>query len=417
VTVTSIVDRKIEEEQKIVDAIQDVAERQKAQVSLDAKKVIISILPEMGKEVKSVNDLQTKEIAKIAFEKIEKRVFESAQQDLFARDIIWEAQTAYAAVVEEYARNIIEIPRAIISQRVEVRSGFHDFALDTANLNFQPVSEEILIRELREQENNIDIIIGKGRIVLDTKENIIVNELMNFSEVDYDEQSDLLLGLAGNAVEKFGTYLDEDGVMNVVQSQKKEIARYIYSQMMEHFYCEAPLYEKPVMMSFTRIEEHNFEKYRTDAIYHYTETIVPTSAIPTKVFTGFKKACHDRYKFDSKTEKDLAVILEAEKEVIKWLRPASRQFRIYWNHNLRQYHPDFVVEASGTIYMVETKKEVDIASADVQEKSKAALEYCKNATEFTTSNGGKPWKYLLIPHNAVMMNMSFATLARQYEVT
>jgi len=31
-------------------------------------------------------------------------------------------------------------------------------------------------------------------------------------------------------------------------------------------------------------------------------------------------------------------------------------------------------------------------------------------------NTGKPWKYVLIPHNAVQANMSFDTLARRYEV-
>jgi len=52
--------------------------------------------------------------------------------------------------------------------------------------------------------------------------------------------------------------------------------------------------------------------------------------------------------------------------------------------------------------MAETKKEGDMAASDVQEKTRAALAYCKNATEFTSLHGGKPWKYLLIPHNAVM---------------
>ena len=182
-------------------------------------------------------------------------------------------------------------------------------------------------------------------------------------------------------MEKFASYLDDDQLMNVVQYHKKEIARYIYSQMMEHFYCEAPVFENPVVKPFTRIEEHNFAKYTADAIRAYTETIVPTSAIPSKVFTGFKKACHDCYKFDSKTEKDFAIILENDTAVLKWLRPARKQFRIYWKQNTRQYHPDFVAETGNAIYMVETKKEGDIETADVQEKTLAALLYCKHATD------------------------------------
>jgi len=75
-----------------------------------------------------------------------------------------------------------------------------------------------------------------------------------------------------------------------------------------------------------------------------------------------------------------------------------------------------VAEAKDAIYMIETKKEADIETSDVQEKTAAALLYCRNASEFTTQNGGKPWKYILIPHNAVMVNMSFETLTRQFEV-
>ena len=75
-----------------------------------------------------------------------------------------------------------------------------------------------------------------------------------------------------------------------------------------------------------------------------------------------------------------------------------------------------MTETQDTIYMIETKKEGDIETLDVQEKTQAALLYCKNTTDFTTRNGGKPWKYVLIPHNAVMVNMSLETLIRQFEV-
>lgn len=67
--------------------------------------------------------------------------------------------------------------------------------------------------------------------------------------------------------------------------------------------------------------------------------------------------------------------------------------------------------------MIETKKEGDIESSDTQGKAQAALEYCKHATEFTVKNGGKPWKYILIPHNAVQANMSFEYLVRNFECT
>jgi len=417
ITVVSNIEQRLEEERRQIEAIQEPEEKQKAQVNFEVKQAILSALPDLNTEVTNISELKKEEIKAIAVERIKQSIQYAPQPYLFADDMVREVEAAYETVVDEFATNVIEIPRIMILQRGEVKSGFHVFGLDAKSLNYQPVSEEILVKKLREQENGIDIVIGKGRIILDTPENIIVNELINFPEIDYDEQAEFLFKLASDAVAKFRTYLADDKVMNVVQFHKKEIGRYIYSQMMEHFYCDTPAFEEPVVKPFSRIEEHNLAKYTKDSIHHYTETIVPTNTISGKVFSGFKKSCHKFYKFDSKTEKDFAIILEQDSAVMKWLRPAQKQFKIYWKHNSRQYHPDFVAETRDTIYMIETKKEGDIETADVQEKTKAALLYCKNATDFTTRNGGKPWKYVLISHNAVMTNMSFETMVKKFALS
>lgn len=99
----------------------------------------------------------------------------------------------------------------------------------------------------------------------------------------------------------------------------------------------------------------------------------------------------------------------------KWLRPAPKQFKIYWDHNARMYEPDFVAESDTAVYLVEIKMEKDMDTREVQEKAKAALQYCRHATEYTFQNGGKPWKYLLIPHDEVLPNMSLGYLAGKRE--
>jgi type III restriction enzyme len=415
VTSVSSIEQKMQEEQKRIESIAQPEEKEKAQIGLEVKRAVFSTLPELNREVKSINELTKSEIKEIAIEKIRQAISKSPQQSLFAGQMIKEVEKVYDKLVDEFTRNIIEIPRITVQQSGEVRSGFNNFELDVKNLNFQPVSEEILVKKLREQENSTDIVIGKGRIVPDSLDKIIVNEIINYSEIDYDVQADLIFKLAGQVIEKFKTYLNEEQIMNVVQYHKNEIGQYVYAQMMEHFYCEAPSFLKPIVRPFTRIEEPNFSKYTKDSIHHYRETITPTNKIPSKVFSGFKKACHTLYKFDSKTEKDFACILEQDKAVLKWLRPAANQFHIYWKHNSRQYHPDFVAETADAIYMIETKKDGDIDSAEVQEKSQAALTYCVHATEFTSQNGGKPWKYILIPHDVVKLNMGFDTLTKHYE--
>jgi type III restriction enzyme len=415
ITSISTIDEQVATESAKIDSIKDPKEKQKAWLNNETKKTVLEILPELNAAVTNINELKKSEIKEIALQKFKEKIYSSPQQDLFAQDMIKEVEETYETIVNSYVKNIIEIPRIVIQQSDKVRSGFEDFNLDVSHLNFQPVSEEIMVKKLREQDDAYDTIIGGGKVVLDHPEKIVVNELINYPEIEYDRQADLLFKLTNQAIDKFKSYLDKDKMTNVIQYYKREIARNIYEQMMERFYFEAPEFEKPTVKPFTQIEVPNFSKYTKDKIHHYTETITSTNTIPSKVFSGFKKACHIYYKFDSKTEKDFAIILEKDKAVVKWLRPAQSQFNIYWKHNSKQYCPDFVVETQDTIYMVETKKEGDIESIDVQEKSQAALLYCNHATGFTTQNNGKPWKYILIPHNAFLLNMAFKTLMTQYE--
>lgn len=419
VTSTSRIEQHFQEEEKRIEAITEPEKKQEEKIKLEIKKDIFTTIPSLNNAVRNVNDLKDEEVRKVLLDNIRQRISSDPQQSMFADEYIKEVEIQYDNVVENYLKNLIEIPRITVQPSGVIKTGFRNFDLDTKSLNYQPVSEEILRKTLREQE--VDIIAGNhfGRIKNDSPENLIVNELINFPEVDYDEQADFLFKLSHQATAKFKEYLKEEDLENVVQYHKSEIGRFIYQQLMEHFYVEAPEFEKPVIdvKAFTKIEDHNYSKYSQDQIYDYKETINPTSAIPTKIFTGFKKTYHIKYKFDSKTEKDFAIILEQDNEVEKWLRPAHNQFRIYWAHNSKQYQPDFVVESNDAIYIIETKKQDAMSDDEVKDKARAALEYCKYASEYTAENEGKPWKYVLIPHNAVQTNMSFGYLVEQYTLT
>lgn len=418
VTSSSRIEQHFQEEEKRIQAITEPEKKQEEKIKLEIKKDILLNIPSLNTVVKNVNDLRHNEVKKVLLDNIKQRIDADPQQRMFADEYIKEVEIQYDGIVANYIKNLIEIPRITIQPTGIIKTGFRDFELDTISLNYQPVSEEILRKTLREQE--VDIIAGNhfGRIKNDSPENLIVNELINFPEVDYDEQADFLFKLSHQATAKFKEYLKEEDLENVVQYHKSEIGRFIYQQLMEHFYVEAPEFEKPVIdvKAFTKIEDHNYSKYSQDQIYNYKETINPTSAIPTKIFTGFNKAYHLLYKFDSKTEKDFSIILEQDNDVIKWLRPAHNQFRIYWAHNSKQYQPDFVVESKDAIYIIETKKQDAMNDEEVKDKARAAIEYCKYASEYTSANEGKPWKYVLIPHNAVQTNMSFSHLINQYEL-
>ena len=416
VTTTSILEDEIKEEEKRIEKIQDIQEKEKAEIKLEAKKVTQQAIFEIAKQGVNLKTMTSTQISTVAKAQAIKRLEEKSQKSLFDNSekekLIKQIEENIEQEKEKIEKLIIEIPKIMIVP-AETKAWFEDFDLDVKNLNYQPISDEILRTTLRNQE--ADTIMSRGAMVGDRLDNIIVNELINIPEVDYNTCAKLLFKLARQVLDKFATYLSDEDVKNVVQYRKRDIAGYIKPQLMEHFKKEVVRFEAPDVRAFSQILEHNSYKFLQDEIYDFKETIEPASRIKSLMFTGFKKACHKTYKFDSKTEKDLAIILERDDSVEKWLRPAPNQFNITWDNNKRNYEPDFVVESKDTIYLIETKKENDISTEEVQSKAKAALLYCKNATEYTTANGGKPWKYVLLSHNSVKLNMDLEHLVKEYE--
>ena len=52
--------------------------------------------------------------------------------------------------------------------------------------------------------------------------------------------------------------------------------------------------------------------------------------------------------------------------------------------------------------------------ATVLAKKEAAIKWCKSASDYAAANGGNPWRYLLIPHIAIAVNMMLDGLAGQF---
>ena len=323
--------------------------------------------------------------------------------------------TSFEDVYREHSENAIHIPRISIQPRGETVSEFEDFDLNTSKLLRHEVpSNEILIKLLRAQANDTSTIRSEVQYSSDSPENILVSTLIDEPEIDYDIYADLLMKLAGQAVGLYRSYVASDSdLSNLIQGYRKNIASEIFRQMREHYEERAPEFEKNYS-SISQIKEYYCRRQEGDRFYEFTETIEPTSDIPKKVFRGFRKAFHNQYQFHSKSEKDFSIILEhsGDDEVVKWLRPAPTQFDLRYHHNEKNYEPDFVVETPDCKYLVEVKKAADVENKDVQAKAKVAIEYCEDATQRDIDK--KPWKYLLIPHDAVTLSSSFNALAFKY---
>lgn len=406
VTVQNTFNQNIQQEQEAVNKIQEPAQKQKQQNIVDAKKGLVEVIPFFNNnaQVKKVDDLLKPEVKEKVIKQLETNL-NAGQGNLFAGEIVKEAVVIYDKLVSDFKKNIIEIPRMDLVQG-QVTASFDDFNLDASNFTYEQLNEEIIRVGIKDKK--VDVIEVKKGVHYGKPEKLLISELINFSEVDYDTNADLLHKLAKQALQQLESNLKEGEDLNTLVFQWRSIiATRIYQQMMEHFKLHEPEYIKPNVRPFTRIEEWNFTTLKSAGHKDYRDDSFPAVLVPKYVFRGFEKSCHFEYKFDSRTEQTLSFILENDKEVLKWLRPAPNQFRIYWQHNSKIYEPDFVAETADCIYLIETKRADEIQTTEVQAKAQAALKYCSYATEFTAENGGKPWKYALIPHDQVTKTSSF----------
>lgn len=363
-----------------------------------------TVLPQLGKEVKSIADLTNQQTQEIALQKLEENL---AANSLFAKEQVEEVKKHVEQLVKEFVANTIAIPRVIVQPGRDGYLRFQPFELDTTNITYQPASEEILLKSL--SDGKFSFLQGQvsGDINTETAENILLGALFDVPEIPYDDYADLLYSLAIAVTTKLRSYLKESDVKNVVIAYRRQLADFIFAQMKQHAIYVPADYTAAKVYPFEQIYNHNYEKISSDKLYHYTDTIEPTSAIPSKVFTGFSKACHNLYKFDSKAEKDFSQLLEQDTNVIKWLRPQERQFNIFWRNGSRKYEPDFVIETEQELFLVEIKSIKDIESKEVEEKAKAATTWVKRVNEYAEETGAKKWIYLLIPHTNVLLNNDF----------
>jgi type III restriction enzyme len=134
------------------------------------------------------------------------------------------------------------------------------------------------------------------------------------------------------------------------------------------------------------------------------------------LFDGFRKAVYTQVRFDSDTERRFAVILEDTDSVLKWLKPPREKIKIFYRYGRgeQSYEPDFIVETTTDKLMVETKMVSEMDDPDVHAKAEAAIVWCERASAHEQENGGKPWRYILIPHDAVLANATLKALVDRY---
>ena len=326
-----------------------------------------------------------------------KQQLQGAQGDLLADDA--DVAKIVAQTTQILVEQTIDIPRITVMPAGEVSTGFHPFTLDTGNLHLQPGAREILIHNLHtDEQSSLSAELG---LVEKRPEDYIVHALIDFDDIDYFTQSELLYDLAGQMVRHLHSYLSEAETLDVLYKNRRLIAREIHAQMMAHFWEKATRYEAHVSRGFTALKPCHYTASADEPVRTLRETLADKSRIKQMLFGGFNKCLYPLQKFDSDTERRFALILERDAQ--KWFKPALGQFQMYYKQGTAQaeYQPDFVAETENCILMAETKARADMQSAEVLAKAEAAVAWCKQASDYAAGHGGKPWKYLLIAHDEV----------------
>jgi type III restriction enzyme len=422
-SISSNVEQELEDEEKAAQEIVSEEDRNQAVLAAKAKRLVLNQLRGSNEQQLSLqpDNVDSKETTQQVSDLV-KQILPSDANGKVDENLL---KKVTKEIVKDFlpglVRQSISIPRIVIQPKENsIKAGFKQFSLNTKGLpKFNPIHDEILIKTLQEQKDKTIGVVNYQNLK-DSNENLILAKLIDHDEIDYELHQDLLYSL----VDEMLAYLrsihkKEDDVTNIVLTQREQLADQIWAQMKDKFYCEVGEYEVPVVKPFTAIETHNYSTLKDLEPKDIRATVKTIAELRKTLFSDFKKACHSAYKFDSFGEHRFAQILESdgEKDVEKWLRPAPRQFHIYWDHHTKTYEPDFVVETKNAIWIAEIKASTEMDAPDTQEKAKAAMVYCKHATEDNKKSKGKPWRYTLIPDQEVRLNQSFKHLAENFEVT
>ena len=318
-------------------------------------------------------------------------------------------QRTVAVLVE----HTIDIPRILVKPKGPLKSGYKLFMLDLSKMNVQPQDMALVGQGLKTGKQ---VLYGQSSTVLEKQlENYIVRELINYDDVSYDEHAELIYELAGQAVAHFRTYLKtDDELHNILGNYGKTIAENIHLQMAQHYYEDISETEIVISQGFTPLKHCAFTAEGDILPLHQTPD--EKGKIAQYVYGGFSKCAYPLQKFHSDTERVLACVLE--RDALRWFRPVAGQFNIYYRSGANQpeYVPDFVAATADHNLIIETKAAKDMDAGEVKAKADAAATWCRNASDYSQAQGGKPWKYLLVPHDAVAHNATVSALAGRFSV-
>jgi type III restriction enzyme len=112
-------------------------------------------------------------------------------------------------------------------------------------------------------------------------------------------------------------------------------------------------------------------------------------------YEGWNRSLYAQNWFDSSTERSLANMVDGAKGIDVWVRLLTHDLEIRWDGG--NYNPDFLIAEGSLRWVVETKADRDLATANVQAKRKAAQRWANHVSaDELVRKRKEEWRYLLV---------------------
>jgi type III restriction enzyme len=108
------------------------------------------------------------------------------------------------------------------------------------------------------------------------------------------------------------SYLSEADARNALIYHQKQLVEFIYAQMQAHHWEKATGYDVVVSKGFTELKPSAYTAAATDPIHDFRQTVQERTRIARMLFGGFQRCLYRTQKFQSDSERKLAVILDRE---------------------------------------------------------------------------------------------------------
>lgn len=306
------------------------------------------------------------------------------------------AKNDFQEKVEKLKKVSISVPKISIScsstitfKPFEVKRNIIDFDIAASKIERYDTINGTLLQE-----------IDADPLFVDNPENLIACSLLDeITELSSDD-ADFIV----DVVEQYLSLIDG------TEEEKKKIVRRYATVIVDDLKMQiyASKYEHTEFIYDVQKDLIIFGKFvknlKANGKVNYKKEIPDKKNIKQYLFDGFKKSYYSENSFDSDDERRLAVILEEDKDVIRFIKPPLNQMGLFYRA-AKQYNPDFLIETDDKKFMIEVKASNQTDNEEVMEKAKAGIKWCECATKVDADN--KPWEYRMIPGEEIKIGNTF----------